>query len=470
MRPGKERAGGLPAGRPLRHKPAMRVAPLRLAAWCGPSLPVAALGLPLVVHLPPHYAGTLGLPLGVVGLLFALVRVIDIPLDPLLGSLMDGTKGRLGQFRPWLATGAAVLMAGVFLTFMERPGVSATEALLNLLVLFLGYSMVFLAQTSWGARLSPDYAERARIFGWWTAANVSGTILVLTMPPLTAALGVGNSGVRAMGWFIIALLPVTALAAVALVPEGRAAAEPLGRSWRAARALFQDRRMIELLLLDLMLAAVPAVAGALFLFMFTQVKGFTPQQTSVLLLCYFTAGLLAAPLWIRLAARIGKHRAVALASVGIGLAQAGILVVPRGHVELAALGMVVAGLPFAAPGFLLRSMLADLNDARILDARRAGHEARDTTGLSFAILTATSKLGYAAPVGLLYPLLGLFGFDPAPGATNDATALLGLVLVFTVPPLVFGAVAAWLAWRWPIDAAAHARIRAELDAASTEGS
>ena len=69
----------------------LRVKLKHLLAWCGPCLPVATLGLPLVVYLPPHYAGTLGLPLATVGFIFALVRIIDIPIDPMLGALMDGT-------------------------------------------------------------------------------------------------------------------------------------------------------------------------------------------------------------------------------------------------------------------------------------------------------------------------------------------------------------------------------------------
>lgn len=443
----------------------MRVPNARLLAWCGPCLPLAALGLPLVVYLPPYYAGALGLPLATVGFLFALVRIIDIPLDPLIGAAMDQTRSRFGQFRPWLFAGSLVMMAGVFLLFTESPGVSPEKAFLNLFVLFLGYSMTFLAQTSWGSRLSPDYAERARIFGWWTAFNVLGTILVLLIPPLVGGLdaaGGQGAGVQAMGWFIIALLPLTMLGTVLTVPEGQAAAPPHGISVSALRDIMSDRRMLKLLALDLMLAGIPAIAGALFLFMFTQVKGFTAQQTSVLLLFYFVAGLAAAPLWIRAAARYGKHRAVGAAAAGVALAQLGILAIPAGNLPLAALGMAIAGLPFAAPGFLLRSMLADLNDALRLDRQRDGAEVRDTTGLTFALLTATAKLGYAAPVGLLYPLLALFGFDPAPDATNEGLAITGLILVFVVPPLVFGAISLWLAWTWPIDARAHADIRREL--------
>lgn len=449
---------------------AMRVPAARLLAWCGPCLPVAALGLPVVVYLPPYYSGTLGLPIGVVGFLFALVRIVDIPLDPLLGAFMDQTRSRFGQFRPWLVAGLVVLALGTFLLFMEQPGVSAGKAFLNLFALYAGFSLTVLAQTSWGSRLSDDYAERARIFGWWTAANVAGTIAVLLVPPIVGSLAGPGGGpaatVQAMGWYILALILPVLLAAALLVPEGEAPGAAHGLSLAAVRAILADRRMQRLLALDLLLALTPAITGALFLFFFTQVKDFTTQQTSILLLVYFVAGLLAAPLWIRLATRIGKHRAVALSGAWIAGAQLFVLVLPPGNLLLAALGMSLAGLPFAAPTFLLRAMLADLNDAMKLDRIEAGGDARDDTGLSFALLTATAKLGYAVPIGLLYPLLGLFGFSAVPGAQNSDTALLVLILLFVGPPLACGAVAWVLARGWPIDASAHALIAARLRAAT----
>jgi Na+/melibiose symporter-like transporter len=445
----------------------MRVPTLRLLAWCGPCLPVAALGLPLVVYLPPYYSGTLGLSLGTVGFLFALVRLVDIPLDPLLGALMDQTRSRYGQFRPWLVVGLFVLSLGVFLLFMEAPGVSAPKAFLNLFILYIGYSITFLAQTSWGSRLSGDYAERARIFGWWTAANVAGTILVLLVPPLVGSLaGAGDDSpartIHAMGWYILALILPVMVAGALLIPEGDAPPAPHGLSLRAVRRLLADRRMVRLLALDLLLSLIPAITGALFLFFFTQVKAFTAQQASILLLFYFVSGLAAAPLWIRVATRLGKHRAVAISGAWIAAAQLFVIALPPGNLLLSAAGMSLAGIPFAAPAFLLRAMLADLNDALRLDSQEAGDPVRDDTGLSFALLTATAKLGYAVPIGLLYPLLGLFGFSAAPGAVNSDTALTALAALFVGPPLLCGAVAWVLARGWPIDAAAHAAISARL--------
>jgi Na+/melibiose symporter-like transporter len=446
----------------------MRTRLAHLLAWCSPGLPVAALGLPLVVYLPPHFAGTLGLPLATVGFIFAFVRIVDIPLDPMLGAMMDNTRSRWGQFRPWILVGSLLLMLGAWLLFQAEPGVTAVQTFLALFILYGGFSCMNLAQVSWGSRLSGDYGERARIFGIWTAFNVFGTLTVLFIPPLVARLwpdAPPSTGINAMGWFIVALAPLTALTAAAIVPEGEAASESHRVRLGDVRRVLADKRMVRLLVVDLLLSIAPGITGALLLFFFTAARGVPQATASALLLGYFIAGLAAAPLWIRLARTWGKHRAAAFAAAWMGVAMVVVLLVPQGNGLLAALAMIVAGVPFAAPAFLLRAMMADLNDAQLLDRRAAGETGAETTGLNFAILTATAKLGYAIPVGLTYPLLALIGFDPAPGARNGPDALLGLELLFALPSAALALAAAATVWRWPITAEVHANIRAQLAAA-----
>ncbi len=443
----------------------MRIRPAHLLAWCSPGLPVAALGLPLVVYLPPHYAGTLGLPLATVGFIFAAVRLVDIPLDPLLGALMDNTRSRWGQFRPWILGGSLVMMPGALLLFQAQPGVTALQAFASLFTLYIGFSCMNLAQVAWGSRLSGDYGERARIFGMWTAFNVFGTLTVLFIPPLVAQLAPGAppaAGIHAMGWFIVALAPLTALAAAAIVPEGEAPSD--GHRVRLAdvRRVLSDGRMGRLLAVDLLLSIAPGITGALILFFFTAARGVPQGTASVLLLGYFSAGLVSAPVWIRLARRWGKHRAAAASAVWFGVAIIGVVLVPSGDVALAAISMAIAGVPFAAPSFLLRAMMADLNDAQQLDLRDGGTDGAETTGLNFAILTATAKLGYAIPVGLTYPLLAFIGFDPLPKAANSPSAIRGLELLFALPSAALAGLAAIVIWKWPITAEVHADIRNRL--------
>ena len=89
-----------------------------LAAFAAPCLPLAALGLPLVVYLPEFYVSELGLSLGVVGAAFLIVRLIDIVFDPLIGGIMDRTRTKWGRFRPWLMAGSPLVMIGAFALFM----------------------------------------------------------------------------------------------------------------------------------------------------------------------------------------------------------------------------------------------------------------------------------------------------------------------------------------------------------------
>ena len=429
-----------------------------LAAYVAPCLPIAAAGLPLVVYLPPYYAGTLGLSLSAVGMIFLIARAIDIPLDPVIGHLIDRTRGRFGRFRPWFAGGTLVFMAGCYALFMATPGISFFGALAALVLFYLGYSALYLSHTAWGATLSDDYHERSRVFGWWQAANMIGMLLVLTLPPLVLRVTPGSGaagGIHAMGWAIIAALPLGAAAILLRVPERAALGEARHALIDIVR-VFELRLLRRLLLIDLLSNLAPGISGALFLFFFEAARGYPPAQASLLLLVYFVAGLLCAPFWIWLARRSSKHRAASWAMLYFAVTQAIIILLPAGNFGIAALLMALAGAPFTAPPSLLRAMLADASDAETL---RTGEE---KTGLFYAALTATQKLGYAIPVGLAYPVLGAIGFRATLGTGNTPDAILGLTLLFIVPPVVIALWAAWLTWRWPHDADAHARVAAAL--------
>jgi Na+/melibiose symporter-like transporter len=426
----------------------------RLFAFSAPCLPLAAIGLPVVVHLPPYYAGTLGLDIATVGLIFFIVRVIDVPLDPILGLLIDRSKSRFGRFRPWMAGGALILIAGVLAVFFAQPGISAFAALAGLMLMYAGYSVVLVSHMAWGAVLSDDYHERSRIFGWWMAFNMVGMLIILGVPPLSAAVFDADraGGIHAMGWIIAAALVPTIMLNLVAVPERASrSGEGHAHGWREMAAVLKLPLLRRILIVDLLASLAPGIAGALLLFFFEAARGYSPAQASLLLIPYFVAGLAAAPVWTIFARRTSKHHAI-LWAIGIYMVcQSGTLLIPRDNLALASLGMALAGIPYVAPGFLLRAMLADFSDAETL---RTGNE---QTGLFYALLTAIAKLGYAIPVGLTYSLLGLIGFEPSLGTKNSESAIAALTFLFIVPPVALAGIAGLLIRTWPITADTQAR-------------
>ncbi|HEU0099616.1 MAG TPA: MFS transporter [Allosphingosinicella sp.] len=429
-----------------------------LAAFSGPGLPIGAVGLPMIVYLPPYYAGALGMDLAIVGLVFFLVRAIDLPLDPLLGHWMDRTRGRLGRYRPWLIAGGLTLAAGVWLVFMAKPGLSGPAAFSFLMVLYLGYSLTAVAQLGWGSTLSDDYHDRSRIFSWWMAAQVLGMILVLLLPPLAGG-GTPAGGIHAMGWFVIATSPLTVLLMAVAVPERDRVGERPNASLAEILGLARNPLLLRLVLLDILTSVAPGITGAMFLFYFEHRLGFDAREASLLLLIYFVAGFAAAPLWIALARRIGKHRALAAAALAYAVFQLALSLMPRSLGMAGAIpAMAIVGLPYIAAPSLLRAMM---NDAADVDRLETG---LDRNALLQALLTSTQKISYAMPVAIIYPILSLIGFQPRPGAANTESAIWGMTLLFVLAPVALMILAAWVASRWPLGPERHEEVQAALAA------
>lgn len=439
----------------------MRLGAGRLAAFTLPAVPVAAIGLPVAVHLPPYFSGTLGLDLATVGVIFLAVRLIDLPLDVVFGQLMDHTRTRIGRFRPWFVSGALIMMAASAFVFMAPVGVTALATFAGLMAMYVGFSAFQLAHLAWAATLTPDYHQRSRVYGWIQTVNVAGLVAVLAIPALAAALlatGTPAGGIHAMGWFLIAILPISVVATLVAVREPAHPPVTHRITLTDLRSLFSNALMRRLLLADLLAGLAPGITASMFLFFFEARLGFSAAVSSGLLLVYFVAGLAAAPGWMRLAYRIGKHRAAVVAGAVFCVTSVGVVLLPPGDWAWAAIGMALAGTPFAAFPFLLRAMVADVIDAERLQS------GRDRTGLFSSVLVTTTKVAHALPIGIVYPLLALIGFRPEPGAVNADAAITGMTLVFVLAPLAVMLGAMWVMARWPLGQAEHADVLAALAA------
>lgn len=428
-----------------------------LAALAAPCLPLAGLGLPLVVYLPEYYASELGLSLSAVGAAFMAVRFLDMAFDPYIGGVMDRTRSRFGRFKLWFAVSAPLLMLAAYMLFMAKPGISSVYLWLWLLVVYAGVSIASLSQLAWAAVLSPQYDQRSRIYGWWQAGNVVGMIFVLTLPALLPLAGITGhgAGVRAMGWFVVLLMPITVGLALWRVPEPQVASEVKKSGFREYLALFKRPSVVRILVADLLIGTGPAITGALFFF-FGRVKGFTHGEASLLLLIYFIGGLVGAPVWTWLSYRISKHRALAISCVVYAAMTMCSLLIPQGSMPVAGALMFLIGVPFSAGAFLLRAMMADIGDEERLES------GVDRTGLLYAILAGTVKIGSAVAVGVSFPLLQLMGFDPK-GQGLD-TGLQGLAVLFCAVPAGMSVLAGLIVWGFPLTAERHANIREALAA------
>jgi glycoside/pentoside/hexuronide:cation symporter, GPH family len=436
----------------------------KLIAFASPAAPIAAVGLPLVVYLPPFYAHEMGLGLSVVGTVFMITRFWDVLADPVLGVLSDRLHSRWGRRRHWLALSVPVVVASAAMVFLPTPPVSAGYLLVWLIVLYVGWSLLTIAHMSWGAELTPDYNERSRVQGWREVFLIGGMITALALPALierTDPTATGADRMEAMGWYIVLLLPLTVAWAVLTVPEQPVPDQPpLG--WRRAMAIVVNNRPLRrLLLMDLVGGLGGGIIAALFLFVAVD-RLALGSWASVLLLVYFVAGVIFVPLMVRLSYRLGKHRTLAASSLFSGVTLPLLFLLPTNHIPLAAATFALFGVNMGAGPFLFRSIMADVADH---DRVESGAQ---RTGLYFSLLTMTNKVGHALSIGVVYPLLEWIGY--VPGAANAPGAIAGLTAIAVWPPVVCALVVAAFMWRFPIDIQRQAELRAIIEASADPGS
>lgn len=432
---------------------------LSLIAFASPAAPLLALTLPSIIFLPPHFAEHLGLPLWAVSAIFLGARVFDLLIDPMIGGLQDRTVHTFGRRRFWLAASAPVLMALVWLVFLALgPGTNAWIASAAVFAMYLAYASMMIAHLGWAGELQPTYHGRTQVLGAVQIASALGQTLMLATAGLVAQ-GFGGSNadaVAAMGWTLLALFPLTTLAAVTLVREPHAPSQPHLNLKQTLKTLAANKFALRVLTPDLLLGIAQGVSGGLFLFFFQFVLGFEGEAQSLLAL-YFLAGLFGVPLWWWLAHRFGKHIALQAALVFAAVTTLAIVALPPDNFLVAAPAMALAGLGNGGGVLLTRALMADVVDE---DELRTGAR---RSGLFFGVLLTTSKLGIAAgPV--TYAILGAVGFAPSLGAGNSDTALLTLTVLFVCVPAVLYILAALSLRNYPLDEKAQAALHAAIAA------
>jgi len=430
-----------------------------VGAYALPSIPISALGLPLVVTIPPFYVTQHGVPQELVALIVMAVRLADIVLDPFIGNLSDRTRTLLGRRRPWLIGATPVVMLAAWMVFVPPVDAGALYLAIWLFVLFLAYAVVTIVHMTWGAELTDHYHERSRVQGWREFLLVIGMVFVLVLPEILRLNGADKSAqVASMGCFVMALLPLTVGIAVWRVGEpARAqhtheAAELLA----AFRVMLRSKPLRMLMLADLLAGLAPGITGALYVWFISYAVGL-PQQANALLLIYFVAGFAGIPLWIQLSYRLGKHQTLVVAMLYGAVVLPAMNLLPLGNIWAVAFANVLYGLAYGAGPFLLRAIMADVTDH---DAAVEGGTKQ--VGLYYSLVALTAKLGFALAIGISYPLLGMLGFDAKAGAANPPEAMLALQLTFTLLPAAIMAVCAWVMLRFPIDQERQAALREAL--------
>jgi glycoside/pentoside/hexuronide:cation symporter, GPH family len=376
--------------------------------------PVAILGLPFSVYLPPFIAAGGVVPMALVGLLFSLSTFWDGIVDPLIGTMIDRKSKGAAPHRRWMMLSALPLSLLLVVLVFWGSGLPFWLLLPVLLLFYSCLSLYDVAHLSWGAALASDPDESAKLFGYREFGAKSLLVIAFGLPAVAQALVPGLSlqgRILAYVSMLLLAMPI-ALFAIQRLPARPITPEP-GIGWAEELKLSLSSRPLILLLLAQMLGAFSFGAlAACFVFYADGYLGLD-RYGATLLFATFIGGALFSPVWIQIARRIGKPQTMVLDCCWLLSALFVGYIMPVGSLLASVVFSVAIGAGFM--GLLLIHGMA--GDMIPYDRKMCG---RGRSAFIFAMLNLVQKIGNAIAVALSYALLGAFGFEAAnPGATPE---------------------------------------------------
>ncbi|MGJ8570892.1 MAG: MFS transporter [Hoeflea sp.] len=428
----------------------------QIIAYALPAIPLAALTLPLYVLVPTFYTETLGLSLATVGFALLLVRIFDAINDPLIGWAADRFRPRFGRRRTLFAVSLPLTAISAFMLFW--PPVDAGPLWLAGwgLLLSLGYTAALIPFSAWGAELATDYHGRSRITAWREGLTLLGTLVAIALP---FAIGfdqaIGLHGLAALGLVVLIGLPLFGAVAVFTTPEPAEHSRMRVNFKSGLAHLARNRPFVRLIAAFFLNGLANGIPATLFLY-FVAARLGLPDARGALLFFYFLCAIAGIPLAAWAARRVGKHRAWCYAMLAACAAFAPAPLLPEGSLVAFAAICAVTGLLLGFDLSLPPAIQADVID---VDTASSGEQ---RSGIYFAAWSLATKLSLAGGVGVVFPALAMFGFDP--GADKGSQeGLTALAIAYAWVPIAAKLISIAIMWNFPLDEAAQKSLRTRIE-------
>lgn len=395
-------------------------------------------GLVLVYYL----TDTLGVTALVAGILVTVAKVWDVVIDPVIGGRSDRSLVHTGSRRRFMVLGAVLLPVFFVLTFAVPAGAPPIVAGGWVLVAFVlaatAFSLFQVPYIALPVELSQDYDERTRLLTWRVVVLTFAILLFGAGGPALRSLGSGSTFLGYLLMAVVAGLVIGAgmyassfVAKKGLIPTVTEKQASIRENYVAGLSTLKRSQPFRALLTAYLLQGLATglmLAGAQYVATWVLRS---EDAVTFLFIALIAPALLAAPLWGRIANRIGKERGFVWASIVFGIATlslVGLLWAPGVWVYLP---VAVAGAAYAGMQSLPMAMLPDVISD---DAATYGDGQAGTFG---GMWTAGETTGMALGATVLTIVLAIAGYAESVAGVEvvqSSAAIGGIVLSFSVVP------------------------------------
>jgi GPH family glycoside/pentoside/hexuronide:cation symporter len=436
-----------------------------------------------------YYNSVLGLPGIYAGTALLIALVFDAVTDPLVGSLSDSFKHRLGRRHPFMYASAIPLALTYGLIFSPPEGLGQTGLFVWLTVFAIlvraSMTLYHVPHMALGAELTTDYRERTVVVAYRSAFGALGMALVLGMgwtvffPDVDGQLGrFDPDAYRSFGWIFGGIMLVSIVASawgtrsvipsLPRAPDDTEAFHPR-RLIGELREALENRSFRALVLGLIVFFATRGVQDALNVHMGTYFWHLAASQIQIQQAAMVPAFVIGLPFWVAMTRFIDKGASF---RIGIGLLTfftmispllqiVGMYPPPESPAYLGILVLCSMIAVFGATAGIVNagSMIADVTDEHELRTGRR-QEGIFFAALAFAVKATVGVGQFVAGVSL--DVIGLTA-----GATPDsvsAETVRALGIVYGPGTAVLGVASLFILLGYRLDRKRHAEIATALAA------
>jgi GPH family glycoside/pentoside/hexuronide:cation symporter len=438
--------------------------------WGVGSLGVSILFNSYAVLLLFYLTNIVGMRVEVAGLLLTIAKLYNVVLDVPIGVLSDHTKSRWGRRRPWMLV-ASFLCAACFAMMFNAPlpatpgetdPLTVAYVLGSLLFYATAYSMFNVPYMAMPGEMSGSYHERTAIMSFRVVFIQFGYLIGVGLAPrLAQRFGGGIEGYGVIGWTLGIAAGVAMLASFFGTAKARSVEKTAIKysAFEQFRSALSNRPFLLLSAFKLLTLFSGATVTATLLFFVKNVLQHDPGIMLWYSIAYAGAALISVPLlWVKLSARMGKHRALMIATLGFLVVVLSWLFAEPGESEwLFAFRAFLLG-TFAAGKLLLGMTL--LPDIMEYDTLRTGMRREGVFSGAYSLV---EKSAFALSPLVLTIVLASLGYQESVDnayVQQSERALMGIYLNIAIIPALCNGLAALVLLRYDLTEARLQELRA----------
>jgi GPH family glycoside/pentoside/hexuronide:cation symporter len=378
-----------------------------------------------------------GMPPGLVAIIFIIGRSWDFVNDPIIGHLSDRTRTRWGRRRPFLLFGAIPFGLSFVLLWLS-PNFSQTGLVIYYSVAYIIYealaTVVYMPYFALTPEITEDYDERTQLTSFRMMFNIIGSLTAYILPLFI----VGNDWTQATRQDVVIMAIVAG--AIAAIPylgvffgtkeKKEFQQESLPKFIPSLKTAFKNRPFIFGALMYLFTWMTIIIVESNLQFFIIHILN-RQDQSMIIMISIFVTAIFALPIWNWISKHWNKRFAyifgVAFWAFVMMLL---IFMTPETPFWLLLILCVLAGIGVSAAQVLPWAIIPDAIEWE------EWHTGKRHEGMFYSLITLMGKAGMAIaqPVGLL--ILQLSNFQEGQGVVQPPSALTGIRLVIGILPAI----------------------------------